>query len=191
MMSPYSVILMVHVIAVLVMAGVLSIEAVALLHLRGASIWEEAVPWITPVPRISIIAALSIVLIVISGGYLVMQESASQRAWARVALGAVLLMGPLGATTGRRLRAIRNAVASRDEMHLELLRRVRQPFLKVSLGVRISVFLGIFLLVSTKPGLLQSLILIGAAASVGFASSLLLEWSHNPRLATKKLNLGN
>jgi hypothetical protein len=45
--------------------------------------------------------------------------------------------------------------------------------LKISLGVRIGVFQGIFLLVNAKPGLWESIGIVGGSALLGFILSLL------------------
>ena len=58
---------------------------------------------------------------------------------------------PLGALTGRRMRAICRACADAKAINSDLLGRLQDSFLKVSLGVRIAVFLGIVLIMSAKP----------------------------------------
>ena len=50
-------------LAVFFMTAVLAIEAIALVHMRGAAIPAEALPWINPVPRLSLFAVSSIFLI--------------------------------------------------------------------------------------------------------------------------------
>jgi hypothetical protein len=84
---------------------------------------------------------------------------AEQRYFVSTLITALLLMGPLGAISTKRMRAIRKACRIEKASNSELLGRLRDPFLKISLGVRIAVFLGIFLLVSAKPGLWESIAL--------------------------------
>ena len=55
-------------------------------------------------PGLSAIALLSILVILLSGIYLAIQMSAFGLAWIDVTMGAFLLMAPLGAVTGKRLR---------------------------------------------------------------------------------------
>jgi hypothetical protein len=179
-MSLYSVVLVIHVTAVLLLCAALSIEVVSLLHLRGATSLAEAHPWMQPVPGLSFYAIASVLVILFSGGYLVMQESAFRQAWPKVAAVALLLMGPFGKLTDNRMRAIRNAYGN-GNANPEFLLQLRDPFLKISLGVRIAVFLGIFLLVSAKPGLGKSISLVAVAAVLGLLSSL-LGWRRNPSL---------
>ncbi len=66
---------------------------------------------------------------------------------------------------------------------------LQDSYLKISLGVRVAVFLGVFLLVSTKPGLWGSLTLIGVAILAGMLLSM-LGWSRNPSLAAASIGAG-
>ena len=172
-MTLYSIVLVIHVTAVLVLCAALSIELLSLFHLRRASTSAEARPWIDPVPRLPLFAVGSLPVILSSGVYLVIQESASGKAWPKVAASTLLLMAPLGAMTARRMRAIRNAYGFEKVISSELLGLLQDPFLKVSLGIRIAVFLGIFLLVSAKPGLWGSVALVGTSVILGLLSSVL------------------
>ena len=173
-MTLYSLVLIVHVTAVLVLSAALSFEVLFLFHLRRASTLVEASPWIEPVPRLSLFAVGSLVVILSSGVYLVIPIATPGIAWPKVAVAALFLMAPFGAVTARRMRAIREAYRDEKAMNLELLGRLRDPVLKMSLGVRIATFLGIFLLVSAKPGLWGSVGLVGASMVVGLLSSRLV-----------------
>jgi len=102
-----------------------------------------------------------------------MKEAAAQQAWGHVAAGTVLLMVPLEAMTGKRMRAIRRGFHPGMEENGETMERLRDPFLKVSLGVRVTVFLATFLLVSTKPGTLPAVEMIAAAILLGLLMSKL------------------
>jgi hypothetical protein len=188
MMSLYSLILIIHVLAVFVMAGILSIEALSLTNLRRSSTSVEVSPWINPVPMFSVVAGLSILVILLTGAHLVAEESAWQQSWPKVAASSLLLMAPVGAMTGKRMRAIRRAFSSKQELTPELFRQLRDPFLKASLGLRAGTFLGIFLLVSTKPGLSVSICLVIAAALLGLLASFLVSRSRNPTLLAARAN---
>jgi hypothetical protein len=189
-MTLYSLVLIIHVSAVFVLSAALTIEVLSVVHLRGASTLAEAHPWINPVPRLPLFAGTSVLVILFSGAYLVIQESAFRQAWPKVAVASVLLMAPLGAMTGRRMSAIRRAYSLEKVPNSELLGRLRDPFLKMSLGIRIAVFLGIFLLVSAKPGLWVSISLVCTAVLLGLLSSL-LDWSRNASLSVPSANSGD
>jgi hypothetical protein len=97
--------------------------------------------------------------------------SAFGRAWTQVAIAALLLIAPLGALTGRRMRAIRQACANEKTMVTEL-RRLQDRLLKASLGIRIAIFLGIVLLMAAKPDLAQSIGIVATSVVLGVFSQL-------------------
>jgi hypothetical protein len=189
-MSFYSFVLIIHVTAVFLLSAALSIEVLSLLHLRGASTSTEAHPWIVPVPRLPLFAVGALVVILFSGVYMVIQISASGRAWAKVAIAALLLMAPFGAINARRMGAIRKAYSVKKAITSELLGRLQDPFLKISLSIRIAVFLGIFLLVSTKPGLWESIGLVGVSSLLGLLTSL-LPWRRSTSLPSPIADVGD
>jgi hypothetical protein len=170
-MTLYSLVLFVHVVAVLALSATLSFEALSLFRLRRASSLSEAQRWMEPLPGLRWIAISSLFLILASGIYLAMQMSAFGMAWPKVTIAALFLIGPFGAASGRRMRAIRSASVA-TVMNSELLSRVQDPFLKVSLGIRIGVFLGIVLLMAAKPQIWVSIGIVGASVALGLLASL-------------------
>ena len=99
--------------------------------------------------------------------------SAFEMAWPKVAILALLLIAPFGALTGKRMRAIRRCSAEALKMMKpELLRRLQDPFLKVSLGIRIAVFFGIVLLMAAKPELWRSITIVVSSVVLGLLLSL-------------------
>jgi hypothetical protein len=172
-MKLYSLVLFVHVGAVLALSATLSFEALSLFRLRRASSLSEAQQSMEPLPGLRWIAISSLVFILVSGIYLAMQMSALGMAWPKVTIAALFLIGPFGAASGRRMRAIRNANATGPAITSELLSRLRDPFLKISLGIRIGVFVGIVLLMAAKPQLWISIGIVGASVVLGLLASFL------------------
>jgi hypothetical protein len=83
------------------------------------------------VPHLPLVAMASMLVLFFSGIFLTVRMSAFDTAWPKVTIGALLLIAPLGAVTGKRMLVIRrNSEAS--TMKPELLRRVQDPFLKIS-----------------------------------------------------------
>jgi hypothetical protein len=171
-MTLYSLVLFLHVTAVLALFACLTLEVLSLFHLRRASTWTEARSWIEPVPRLSAVALGSLLVIVLSGVYLTIQMSGFGLAWPWVTIAALLLMAPLGAVTGRRMRYIRHLSAS-GEMNQSKLVDLQDPSLKISLGIRIAVFLGVVLLMTAKPELPGSFGILGGSVALGLAAALL------------------
>ena len=106
-MTLYSVILFVHVTAVLALFAALTLEALSLYHLRRASSLAEIRLWMEPVPGLPLAAMGSLLVVFFSGIYLTIQLSVFGAAWPKVTIAALLLIAPIAAITGRRMRAIR------------------------------------------------------------------------------------
>jgi hypothetical protein len=87
------------------------------------------------------------------------------------------------------MRAIRRTCADDNAINSELLSHAQDPFLKVSLGTRIAVFLGIVLLMTSKPELWESITIVGTSAAVGLLSSL-LPWGRGGSLSAASTNVG-
>jgi len=189
-MTLYSLILFVHVTAVLSMFAALSFEALSFFHLRRVSNVTEARRWLEPVPHLPLVAMGSLLFVFFSGVYLAVRMSALDLAWPKVTVGAILVIGPLGALTGRRMHAIRRACADANAINSELLSRLQDPFLKISLGIRIAVFLGIVLLMSAKPELWESIGIVAVSVVLGFLSSLLV-WRRSGSLSAPSTDLGD
>ena len=173
-MTLYSLVLFVHVAAVLALCAALSVEILSLHQMRAATTLTEVRRSIQLVPGLPVLTAGSALAIFLSGVYLTLRMSAFELAWPKVTIGALLLIAPLGAVTGRRMRAIRHTCAEAKVITQVLVRGLRDPFLKVSLGIRTGVFLGIVLLMSAKPEFGESIIIVGASVILGLLSSLLV-----------------
>ena len=189
-MTLYSFVLFVHVTAVLALCAALSIEGLSLYQLRRASTLTGVRRWIQPVPGLPLLTAGSALVIFFSGIYLTIRMSAFDLAWPKVTIGALLFIGPFAALTGRRIREIRQLCAEAKAINSELMSRVQNPLLKVSLGVRIAVFLGIILLMSAKPELWESIIIVGVSAVFGLLWSL-LPWRRTRSLPVPSAGLGD
>lgn len=163
----------------------LSFEALSLFRLRQALDLPEVRRWIDPVPGLPLLAMASILVVFFSGIFLTVRMSAFDTAWPKVTIGALLLIAPLGALTGKRMRVIRLSSAEASAMKPEVLRRLQDPFLKFSLGIRIAAFFGIVLLMAAKPELWQSLGIIVSSVVLGLLLSL-LAWRRNEPLAVRR-----
>jgi hypothetical protein len=171
-MTLYSIILFLHIAAVLGLFANLSFEVLSLFHLRRASDLSDVHRWIDPVPGIRSLAIGSILVVLFSGVYLAVGMSAFDLAWPKVAMVALLLIATFGALTGKRRRAIRRSSAAAAKMKPELLRQLQDPFLKISLGIRIAVFLGVVLLMAATPELWQSIAIVMVSVVLGLLLSL-------------------
>jgi hypothetical protein len=172
-MTLYSVVLFVHVVSALGIFAALTLEAVGLIRLRRATTASEARLWLEFVPGLPALAIGSLVFLLLSGIFMTAQMSGWMLAWPRVAMGALILIGPLGAVTGRRMRVIRVACAANKPNESDIVGKLRDPFLKFSMNTRIALVLGIVLLMTAKPELRQSLGIVVSSVLLGFVSTIL------------------
>ena len=82
-------------------------------------------------------------------------------------VAALFFVAPLAAIAGRRMRSIRRTCATATAINSELRGRLQDPVLKLSLGIRIAVVLGIVLLMGAKPELWESIGIVAASVLVG------------------------
>jgi hypothetical protein len=188
-MTFYSLVLFVHVAAVLALFAALSFEALSLSRLRRASSLSELALWMDPVPKLPLMVGSSALFILLSGIYLTKQTAAFDQWWPIVATAAFFLTLPLGAMTGRRMSEIRRAYTSATAMNSELRRQMQNPFLKISLLVRLAIFLGIVLLMTAKPDLWQSISIVGSSIILGLLMSFSI-WRSSASSASG-VKLGN
>jgi hypothetical protein len=189
-MSLYAFVLFLHVAAVLALFVCLSFEALSLVRLRRALTLAEARLWIDPVPRLPLWTGSSALVVFVSGIYLARRMSAFGQAWIGLTMIALLLIAPLGALTSKRMRAIRQAVANARTMEPELFSRLDDALLKISLGLRIFIFLGIVLLMAAKPELLQSVSIVASSVLLGLFSPIVF-WRRRTLLSAPGTNFGN
>jgi hypothetical protein len=172
-MTFYSGMIFVHVVSAFGIFAVLCLEAVALLHLRGAASVNEARGWADFISGLPAWTAASFLFLLFSGIYLIAEGVGWATAWPKVALGALVLIGPLGAASGQRMRAIRAVCSAEIPNEFDLWGKLRDPLLKFSMNIRVAVVVGIVLLMTAKPDLLESLAIVAASAILGAASTFL------------------
>src|SRR5262249_23304905 len=184
-MTLYSIVLYLHLLATLGLFAGLSFEVLSLFHLRHASTIAEVRLWIELVPRLPLVTAASGVIVVCSGVYLTMRMGAFTLAWPRVSLAALVLIAPLAALTGRRMREIREVFTGATTICPELRNWLQYRGMKISLGIRSAVFSGIVLLMAAKPYWWQSIVVIVCFAVLGLFLSL-LSWYRVGSLSTRE-----
>jgi hypothetical protein len=189
-MSLYGFVLFLHVAAVLGLFVCLGFEALSLFRLRRASTLAECRLWIDQLPRLPLRTGVSALVGVGSGIYLAMRMSAFGQAWIDLSIVALLFIAPLGKLTSKRMRAIRHALANASTMEPQLSSRLDDAWLKISLSVRMFIFLGIVLLMTAKPQLLQSIGIVVSSLFLGFLSPLGF-WRRRTLVSATRTILGN
>ena len=172
-MTFFNFVLFLHIASALLMFAALLLEAIALNRMRQAFTAEEARRWFDVAPWRATVIIVSAGVLFLTGGYMASQLSAWIFGWPRVAAMSLGLLGGLGRLTGKRLRGIQRTPVSSESSEEELLIRLRDPLLKISISLRIAVVLGITFLMVTTPDLLVSAVVMGIFAVLGLGWGLL------------------
>ncbi len=183
-MSLYTTVLFLHVAAVLALFACLGFEALSLFRLRRASAVAEARLWIDPVPRLPLWTGGAALVTFISGIYLAIRMSAFGQAWIDLTIVALLSIAPLGALTGKRMRTIRQALTYASTLERDLILRLDDSLLKISLSLRICIFLGIVLLMAAKPELVLAVSIVSSSVVLGLLLPLVF-WRRRTLLSTR------
>lgn len=162
----YAVVLYLHVLAALTLASAFAIETLSLFRMRRAKSLSEARPWVNLIGRLPVTVGISGLVLLFSGGYLTAKMAAWGLAWPRVAVGALLLIAPFGAISGKRIRAIRRMLLN-DPNGRSIAEALSDRFLTLSLNLRLWILAGILWLMTAKPAITASLLAIGICVVLG------------------------
>lgn len=171
-MTFYPTVLFVHIVSMLGLCATLSFEALMLFRLQRSHNIADAQVWSDLVPGLDRLVMISVVSILASGIYLTTVMRGWGFAWVDVALASFFAMAPLGSIFSARMRSIRRAASNGNiTAQGEHGRFAPGAALRISLNVRIAALLGIVLLMTAKPGLGVSLVIMGLSAAAGFLAS--------------------
>jgi hypothetical protein len=171
-MTIYKVALFLHVAGALGIIVPFTIEAVALAQLRRARDVEQVREWGRVMATMRAIGPVSLILLLVPGIYMAATNWAGAR-WPWIGLIAMALLPALGAPSGIRLARIQRALAAESgPLGAAVQQELRDPFLQLSVRVRVAVLLGIVYLMTTKPDVAGAATAIAAAAAMGVVWSL-------------------
>ena len=183
-MTFFSCVLFLHVVAALSIFAVLAVDIVVLNRLRHAPTFQDALPWISVSPGSLAVLLGSPPVLFASGGYMAHELAAWNFAWPKVAVASLAIIAVLGAIAGRRMRAIRQSFSVGNLSGSEMLRRFRDPFLHISISVRVALVLGTAYLMTATPDLLTSVLVIAVSASFGLGWALFGGMARGPSRST-------
>jgi uncharacterized membrane protein len=169
-----SMVLFVHILAMVLLFVGLALEWLSLESLRRSTTPIQESPWLAVLRTLPRYMAMAVGLIVVSGIYLATRVGVCDSGWVRVSLGSMVFMGILGGPVVRaQMRAILHAGDGDDKGTLSAVRRqASHPLLRASLRTRVGVGLAIIYLMIGKPDLGESLFAIGLALVVGGVTSV-------------------
>jgi protein-S-isoprenylcysteine O-methyltransferase Ste14 len=125
-MTPYSIVLFLHIIAMLGLFIALGTELLILSRVSRTVDRAEARAWMRASAISPAVALPSIALILLTGSFLAARTRGWAMAWIQVSLGAMALIGLLGGIAGRRMRAVRQIAANRGAS-LDAYQRLGSP----------------------------------------------------------------
>jgi hypothetical protein len=172
-MNFYSIALFLHILGALGFFVALGLEWTSLRRMRGATTFEQVREWMGIANSAQRVGMPSMLLILISGFYM-MATAWGGVAWIIVALGTLVLLVVLGlALTGPRMAAIGRAVTGEHgPVSATLHSLLHDPILWISMQTRAALALGIVFLMTVKPELGGALLTTGVALVLGLASGL-------------------
>jgi hypothetical protein len=164
-MTLYSIALFLHIVGALLLFVTLTVEGVALLHLRRAVTMGAAAGAAGLLRLNRIVGPVSALGVLIPGLYM-SATSWGWVAWIVIALVSWVVIAVLGAVNGIRILALERSQA--------LLTGIQNPMFQISWLTRVGIALGVVFLMAVKPGTVAAVlaILIAAAAGAGLGTVL-------------------
>lgn len=184
-MNLYTLALFAHLLGILGMFVGMGLQWTITLRLRRAQTLAQVREWSSLVSGVGKLGAISGVVVLAAGIYLVVARWNFSMPWIVVSLAALMLMLALGVgVMARRLNGIRRAAAtsdaSSDSMPLDLQRRIRHPLLWIAAQLTGSIALGIVFLMTVKPDMGVSLLALAVALAFGSIAGVIStrRWQH-------------
>lgn len=172
-MNFYSIALFFHIVGAIGFFVALGLEWTRLQQIRSATTSEQVRASMGIYQSVRRFGMASMLTILIFGLYMAATVW-GWPAWITVALGSLVLIIVLTTVLTRpRIAAIGRALATeKGPLTPTLQQLASHPLLWVSIQTRVAIALGIVFLMTIKPGLEGSLLVIGIAILVGLASAL-------------------
>ncbi len=175
-MSLYTIALFLHVSGAIGACVSLGIWLFGLAALRRTRLVEQvrALAWLIIIA--SPLMVMSVLLLGVGGFEMALSTWGLSTPWVAVSLVSVVLIGPIGAfVLDPKMRLIAASARAIPDGTLPqtLFRRTHDPILEIAANTLTSLLLGIVFLMTTKPQLLPSLLVMGIAFLLGIFVSLL------------------
>jgi Predicted integral membrane protein (DUF2269) len=165
-----SVILFVHIVGALTLFMALAIEWAILGQMQRVTSFLQASISIRMSSGLRPLSIASMLVVLGSGGYLASRMEAWGNPWIWATIAGMFAIGAIAVVlTNKRMEEIRRACSDENAKLTErLIGQLRDPILRLSMRLRISIALAIVFLMVTKPNLGGALLTLGIAAGAGF-----------------------
>lgn len=164
-MSIYAIALFFHIVGALALFATLTFEWVGLRQTRNAGSLEQTRPWLGIINAAGKAGFPSMLTTVITGVYM-MVTVWGQAPWLATTVGALVLMIVLARVASPRLKTLEQSLVANDVL------------LWVSVQTRVAIVFAITFLKIAKPGLADSLLIVGVAVVLGVVSALSISRRH-------------
>ncbi|HLZ23815.1 MAG TPA: hypothetical protein VKQ30_17015 [Ktedonobacterales bacterium] len=188
-MRLYTFALFAHILGVLSLFIGMGLQWTITLRLRQARSIVQVREWSSLIGGVAKLGPVSGALILVMGIYMTLTSWGMGTPWIVVSLAAMLFMLALGmGVITRRLNAIQRAAAIVETptgaIPPELHQQIHNPLLWISTQLASGTALGVVFLMTTKPGLGGSLLVMGVALILGgITGGLSAQPSRTPRAA--------
>lgn len=175
-MSFYSLALFAHLVGVLGLFITIGLQWICTLRLRRAQTVAQVREWTSLVGGLFKLGPASGLLLLVAGMYMTATTWNMNTPWITVSFFTLLFLMALGlGVTLKLLQAIRRAAATAEaaagSIPPVMQRQIDAPLLWISVQVMGSTALGVVLLMTTKPDLAGSLLVLVAALILGVVSA--------------------
>jgi hypothetical protein len=183
-MNIYTIVLFLHIISAIGVCIGISVLLLGVALLRRAKGVEQVRTTLAFVTTAFPIAGFSMLLLLAAGFYLALSAWSLRTSWIALTLVSLVLMIALVVALIRpRMRAI--VIATREipdgSFPSQLSKRIHDPVLFTVLLIQAVLLLGIIFLMTTKPELSSSIIIMVVALVLGLASGVLVSRSRSIR----------
>lgn len=170
-MHVYALALFAHILGVLGLFIAMGLQWLVAVRLQRAQTIGEAREWSSLIGIVGKMGPASGALVVVAGVYMTLARWSVQAPWIVVSLGAMVVMMALGmGVTTRRMKAVHRAALAEPEgewISQGLWRQINDPVLWIAAHTAGSIALGVVFLMTTKPGLSGSLLVVAVALALG------------------------
>jgi hypothetical protein len=173
-MNIYSILVFFHVLGAVGIFAALGIEAAAFGRFRGAQTPVDVRTWMGLMAVNSRLGPITLLTTLVTG--LAMMKWWGPKPWVIGALAFVVLLGILGgAITGRRMRSLGVALGAETDARLSPAFRALQTadVLTMSLRMRMTILVGMLALMTFKPGVVGSLLIMAAMVALALVAAVL------------------
>lgn len=186
-MSLHAILLYVHVIGAIGYSAGALISMLGLSSLRRARSVEEVRSLLELLELTGLVSGISLLFTIAAGLYMTVTIWGWQTGWINVALGSLVLLLAMGVLMGRRRHTIAGLAKEMPDGLLpkSLEQRIYDPWMGLGVYMLVTLVLGIVYLMTAKPALGGSLLVMGVAVILGLVVSL-PGWSTARRVVEKR-----